>query len=772
MSEIRDSVWIPSKTNTWDLATVIADNGDGNITIDIGGEKKEISKANVHRADSSHFQDHDDLCRMNHLHEAPLLDCLRRRFAEDKIYTTTGDVLISVNPFKAIPGLYETIIHYLDIPDDGFVDPTATSPHVYKIANMALVEMIHGKHGAVEGSSRNQSIVVSGESGAGKTEASKHVMHFLIEADQESGNSSSEQACDEKVLGEKIKNVLLQSNFILEAFGNSKTVRNDNSSRFGKYIKLQYSADNRLVSAFTETFLLEKSRLMNINANERNYHFFYQFLRHNKNQELSDRLLLKQPEHFKMLLDVNGNALSSSEDALYDNVLAALRVLGTTDEEIDELLKLIGAVLHCGNVVCTMLDDHTPTSALAHPDEEYDGVMGNVKISCTSAPLTRLTEWLGLSPQTFVGKLTTQRVKAGSRRSVSFKRLNQTEIMNNVAALMKWLYSSLFNWLIRKINFAHCSVTSNDRTASKFIGILDIFGFEILQTNSFEQLCINFTNERLQQQFNEFVFDREQVLYSQEGIDWTTISYRDNQHVIDLIGKKPTGLLILLEGQGMLNRGSSDEAPLLSTFNQTHDKKNSAYEKSRFGNDGKFSIKHFAGDVTYNITGFLDKNNDALQDDLMELMLCSTNIFIQNAIIATSLNSTRGVAGEAGFIEEISPQKIVKSLPVSNDEGPAKAKLDGTSSTLPPPPSAPSGGGNRLSTSSAGKKMASAATVSFQFRNQLDLLLATLRSTSPHYIKCVKPNTLKKPEIFDASMVLEQLKYSGALEVVRIRQEG
>lgn len=763
---MSNKVWISSKTNAWELGNLIKDNLDGTLTVEGSDGKKNLPKAEVFRTDPSHFEDTDDLCSMNHLSEAPLLDCLRRRFIKDRIYTTTGDVLISVNPYKRIPGLYDSIVKYLDVPEDGELDATATPPHVYKIANFALVELLYGKRsGFDKNTPSNQSIVVSGESGAGKTEASKHVMNFLIAADQEIKSTPTNNNVQED-LGDAIKKVLVESNIIFEAFGNSKTLRNDNSSRFGKYIKLQYSSDNRIISAYTETFLLEKSRLMNVGAGERNYHVFYQFLRGNKDVALANRLYLKSPEKFKMLLDLNGTALPSDQDSLYDELLQALETLGCSKAEIEALWSLLAALLHIGNMSCTVLSDGEIEVPESQENASYD--VGHVRIHSPTIPLEALTEILGISNELFVSRLTTQRVKISTRRSVTIKRLNEIDIMNNIAALIKWVYSCLFSWLIKKINFAHCSVSSDSTKAVKFIGILDIFGFEILQTNSFEQLCINYTNERLQQQFNEYVFDREQDIYRKEGLDWTSIAYKDNQHVIDLIGKKPTGLLIILEGQGMLNRGAADEGALVSSFNQTHDKNNTAYVKSRFGTDGKFTIRHFAGEVTYLVTGFMEKNNDSLQEDLMELMICSSNQFVQNAIVAVGLDSPP-LQGELGFIDQINQDKVVKSAGnLSMSARPGGAPPEDTKKRI-------ASTGRRTSlvaSDGGGKKLAATVTVSFQFRSQLDMLLVTLRATSPHYIKCVKPNTNKIPGQFDPFMVLEQLRYSGALEVVRIRQEG
>ncbi|RYG64921.1 hypothetical protein EON64_13000 [archaeon] len=485
--------------------------------------------------------------------------------------------------------------------------------------------MMHGKRLSMDPNTPvNQSVVVSGESGAGKTEASKHVMNFLIAADKEiqrPASSSATASNEEDKLGDAIREVLVKSNIIFESFGNAKTLRNDNSSRFGKYIKLQYSDDSKILSAFTETFLLEKSRLMSVGTNERTYHIFYQLF-HQDSQQVSSssssstrHQQLRKQLHlccgagsFRMLQDNEGKVLRSGQDELLEELESSLQAIGCTMEELTSLWTVLASLLHLGNLTCYNNEDKPPAEVETPAiDGHMHHIDGNVCIHSPTIPLSSLADLLGVTPEMFASRLTTQRVKVSTRRSVTIKRLNTVDINNNVAALIKWMYSCLFSWLVSKVNYAHCSVGGDSpsmasRRAVKFIGILDIFGFEILQSNSFEQLCINYTNERLQQQFNAFVFDREQDIYRAEGLDWQSISYRDNQHVIDLIGKKPLGLLCILEEQGMLNRGSSDEGALYSAFNSTHDKKHVAYERSRF-NDNRFTVHHFAGDVTYTIAG-------------------------------------------------------------------------------------------------------------------------------------------------------------------------
>jgi myosin heavy subunit len=351
---------------------------------------------------------------------------------------------------------------------------------------------------------RNQSIVVSGESGAGKTEAAKHVMSFLIEANSEL-NRNLDAAAD---VGDAIRKVLLDSNCIFESFGNAKTVRNDNSSRFGKYIKLQYTEHKRLVSANTETFLLEKSRLVNVGTGERNYHVFYQLLTAAAESSPAacaalsvdaSALRLHAAADFRMLADAAGAVLKAEDDGCLPQLCAALRTVGCSDKELAHMWTLLAAVLHMGNIDVT---SGTATGGSGGADQNEasssGGNQGLASIASRSMPLQQLAELLGVSVEMFENRLITQRVRISTRSSVTVKHLNPIDVTNNIAALSKWIYSSLFSWLVKKINFAHCSVSSHlsDIRAVKFIGILDIFGFEILQTNSFEQLCINFTNER------------------------------------------------------------------------------------------------------------------------------------------------------------------------------------------------------------------------------------------------------------------------------------
>lgn len=546
-------------------------------------------------------------------------------------------------------------------------------------------------------------------------------MRFLIAVNDASLNTSR-GGID---IGARIRDVLVDTNIVLEAFGNAKTVRNDNSSRFGKYTKLQYTEDNKLSSAFTQTFLLEKSRLTSVGAQERNYHVLYQVAKGSDASLDRESLRLTTVDDYHILTS-GGCTVAGREDndaELFFELCGALRTLRVSEPEMSGLWSLLAAILHMGNVRVNAGDE-----TQSH-------------IESPSMSLLDISALLGCSEEDFRRSLLYHMVKISKRSSVSMKQLTAEETTNNILALMKWLYNGVFTWLVRKLNAAYTldgGMGSSAGTVTKFIGILDIFGFETLLNNSFEQLCINFANERLQQQFNEQVFVFEQIEYEKEGLNWSCVTFRDNQPVIDLISKKPSGLLNILEEHGMMNRKPDDSA-LLTSYGQMHHQKHPAYEKPRFGEE-TFTVKHFAGDVSYNIQGFLGKNNDSLQDDLLELIKSSHNVFLLNMMALTSSEAS------PGFIAENT------NVVASADEGISAVKAAAV----------PTGG----------KKMASAMTVSFQFRHQLDDLVATLRATRPHYIKCLKPNGHKSPEEYDPSLVMEQLRYSGILEVVRIRREG
>jgi len=761
------SVWIPSKEHAWVKALVVSFHAERDeVTVKnpenaSNGDNDGIltfPQSAVHLVDLSHLFLHDDLCRMNRLHDAPLLDILRRRYAEDSIYSTTSDmILVSVNPYKSIPGLYANPLRYFDVPADGETLATgALSPHVFSVANRALYALInpHASGDVTRKRLTNQSIVVSGESGAGKTEASKQVMAFLVAANTElvkRVNSSTTANLEE--IAARIELEVIGSNFVFEAFGNAKTLRNDNSSRFGKYIKLQYSAENVLLSAYTDTFLLEKSRILSVNSGESNYHVFYYLIR---GLEAANPALAKEVgltgtsfESFRILSDGHQQCYwdKHEENESLEALTLALDHVNFSREEQVEIFRLLAVVLHLGNVALKSRDDDSNI----------------VDLTCSTISVDLLATLLGLDTITLQMKLTQRLVRIRGRSSVATKQLNEKEIRNNINAFIKMIYTGIFSFIVRKINYAHSHPDQNALKASKFIGILDIFGFEIFQFNSFEQLCINFANERLQQHFNDHVFVSEQEEYAKEGLDGSFITYSDNQDVIDLVIKKPGGLFCVLDDFAKVNK--TDDAQLLINYHQVHSGPhgNSRYLKPRLNYQECFTIQHFAGSVTYTIgeavDSFLFKNNDALEEGLAEGVMISSNVFFKN-IGSYVIGDPQDTPNELGYVPELTSSQFGDEVVVDiNTLSDNKGGDGDADDSLPNPPS-------------GGKAMASSKTVSKRFISQVNRLMSTLQVTEPHYIKCMKPNPNKASGVFVGPLMLEQLRYSGVLEVVRIRREG
>ena len=488
----------------------------------------------------------------------------------------------------------------------------------------------------------------------------------------------------------------MDSNVVLEAFGNAKTVRNDNSSRFGKYIKMKYDDSLTIIGAKTDTFLLEKSRLIHVDDGERNYHVFYQMCAGH-----SSRSVLPATE-YKLLSQGNTIKVNEGVDDKEEFMLTkqALNTMGVSEDDQLRIFDLLLGLLQLGNATSTMGEDEKATVDFAPPP-----TVGGAPTPPVS--LATIAALFGVDP-TLLKNAIVIRMQTSGRGSTTSIPLTPDQALNNIHALIKYAYGATFSYLVSAINAAHAIPSS---TATTFIGILDIFGFEIMRTNSFEQLCINFANEMLQQQFNQQVFVLEKVRYEDEGLTTDTIEFQDNQLVIDLISKKPTGLFITLEEHGMMNR-KPDNSALLTNYHKNHDQ-HPNYAKPRFKGDN-FIVKHFAGDVTYDITSFIEKNNDSLNEQLVLLMKSSSVKLIQDTF-------------------ELATEEPAKEEPKD------------------------AGGRARNTVTARGGKMAQKVTVSSIFRVGLEALVTQLAQTNPHYIKCIKPNAVKLPGGFSNTMVCEQV---------------
>ncbi|KAK7249948.1 hypothetical protein SO694_00005561 [Aureococcus anophagefferens] len=652
---LEERVWVPCKRDVWRLATALVRPGE-ELEIEVAGldgNPQRFRRKDVRDFDPSHLVPVDDLMRVNNLSEAPLLDALARRHAADAIYTAVGPVLLSVNPYKAIPGLYELppaedVAAALELPDD------AGAPHVFDVARRALKRLLATGGG--------QSVVVSGESGAGKTEASKLAS------------------------GPDLVAQLYGSNVVLEAFGNAKTLRNNNSSRFGKYIRLLYgTGSRRIAAATTETFLLEKSRLARVRPGERGYHAFYELLASGTRDWLAE-----DPAAYATLAGGAATVDGVDDGADFGALESALGDVAVSAER-PAIWDLLGALLALGTV---------------EPDDADENA--RVAFSGPSrAALELAAEKLGVDGSALEAAVAV-RASTSGRGSITEVNLNGHEVRGNLLAAVKHAYGRLFDWVVSRVNRAHGAAEGG---AAAFIGILDIFGFEIFEDNSLEQLCINYTNEVLQKQFNEHVFVRERELYAREGLECGSVSFADNGGVLDLIGAKKASLLALLEEQTLLSsKRSVDGAQLASVFHRALGG-NPAYAKCRFGAAG-FVVKHFAGDVSYVADEFIAKNSDPLSPEL-EFAL--------------------GGAAPGGLVAALFPR-------------------------------AGGGGGHR--------GFAAASSVSSKFRKQLGALRVALDATEPHYVKTIKPNGAFAADCASRPMIAEQLMYSGTLEAVRIRRSG
>jgi len=687
--EAGEKVWYKQKQQVWTLG-VVTDAGDSSPSITVTeldpdtckptNTSTSVRKTDTEGYDPSHHEDVNDCAMLNNLNQAPLLHLLRRRYFSNHIYTNVSNISISFNPYKWIDGLYD--------------NPSSTKytkdriPHVYSVASIAVEKML--------GDKRNQSVIVSGESGAGKTEACKKVMTFLAESSS-NGVDLSKGSVEDKVM---------RCNPFLEAFGNAKTVRNDNSSRFGKFIKIEY-AKEKIVGASMCHYLLEKSRVVQASSGERNYHIFYQFCKGASASQRAKWSITKAEDYF--VLSQGAMTVDNVDDKVdFEEVCESLSAVGASEGEITSILELLAGILHLGNVNFTAdKDDNSQINPAS-------GKSLDLAMKFLQCPILK-------------DKLVSRIVKAKGRASVYTVPLTAAQSLDARNALAKATYDNLFAYLISLCN----KTLKSTQSVSSFIGILDIFGFEIFEVNSFEQLCINFANEKLQSLFNHTVFISEQEMYKNEGIDCAYIEFQNNQPCVDLIEKKPIGLLPVLDELCLLGRKTDTDFTYLTQINNHHRGKTKHFGVSRFAAQDTFIVKHFAGDVVYAVEGFMQKNSDKLLPDLESAMLDSRSDFIREIF-------------ELGKADAAAVAAATRS----------RART--TSSSVV----------------SANTSTAKPTTIGYKFKNQLAGLYDDILCTNPHYIRCVKPNGNKRALDFDSLMVMEQLKCNGTLEMVRIRREG
>ncbi|WCJ21670.1 myosin putative [Euphorbia peplus] len=520
----------------------------------------------------------DDMTKLQYLHEPAVLHNLASRYAISEIYTYTGNILIAVNPFQKLPHLYD--VDMMERYKGSQIGEL--HPHVFAIADIAYRKMIH------EGQSN--SILVSGESGAGKTETTKMLMKYIAHLGGQ--NVTEGWAVEERVL---------ESNPVLEAFGNAKTVRNNNSSRFGKFVEIQFDQRGRISGAAIRTYLLERCRVCQISDSERNYHCFYNLCAAPK--EEIEKYKLGDPKSFHYLNQSHCYELADIDDAQdYLATRRAMDIIGMSENEQEAIFRVVAAILHLGNICFSKGDDID--SSVVKDESKFHLQMTAELLMCDPHSLEdALCKRVMITPEEVIKRSLDPQNAAISRDG-----------------LAKTIYSRLFNWLVDKINVS----IGQDPNSKCLIGVLDIYGFESFKSNSFEQFCINYTNEKLQQHFNMHVFKMDQKEYVKEGIDWSYIEYVDNQDVLDLIEKKPGGLIALLDEACMFPKSTHEtfSNKLYQTF-----KDHKRLIKPKLTRSD-FTIVHYAGEVQYQSDQFLDKNKDYVVPEHQDLLSASKCFFV------------------------------------------------------------------------------------------------------------------------------------------------
>ncbi|KAI4583230.1 hypothetical protein MJG53_008443 [Ovis ammon polii x Ovis aries] len=678
-------VWIPDSEEVWKSAEIAKDYRVGDKVLQLLLEDGTELDYSVDPECLPPLRNPDilvgenDLTALSYLHEPAVLHNLRIRFAESKlIYTYSGIILVAMNPYKQLPIYGDPIIHAYSGQNMGDMDP-----HIFAVAEEAYKQMARNN--------KNQSIIVSGESGAGKTVSARYAMRYFATVSKSGSNAH-------------VEDKVLASNPITEAVGNAKTTRNDNSSRFGKYTEISFDERNQIIGANMRTYLLEKSRVVFQSENERNYHIFYQLCASAQQSEFK-HLKLGSAEEFNYTRMGGSTVLEGVNDrADMIETQKTFTLLGFKEDFQMDVFKVLAAILHLGNVQIAAVGNER--SVISEDD-------GHLEVFC---------ELLGLESGRVAQWLCNRKIVTTSETVV--KPMTRPQAVNARDALAKKIYAHLFDFIVERINQA-LQFSGKQHT---FIGVLDIYGFETFDVNSFEQFCINYANEKLQQQFNLHVFKLEQEEYMKEDIPWTLIDFYDNQPVIDLIEAK-MGILELLDEECLLPHGT-DENWLQKLYNNFVNK-NSLFEKPRMSNTS-FIIQHFADKVEYKCEGFLEKNRDTVYDMLVEILRASkfhlcANFFQENPVPSSPFGSAITVK---------SAKPVIKP-------------------------------NNKHFRSTVGSK----------FRSSLYLLMETLNATTPHYVRCIKPNDEKLPfewtyiefySRYGILMTKQELSFSDKKEVCKV----
>ncbi|XP_066140640.1 myosin heavy chain, muscle isoform X37 [Euwallacea fornicatus] len=677
--DAKKSCWVPDEKEGFVLGEIRGTKGDL-VSVGVpGGEEKPFKKDQVYQVNPPKYEKVEDMADLTYLNDAAVLHNLKQRYYARLIYTYSGLFCVAINPYKRFP-VYTNRCAKLyrgkrrnEVP-----------PHIFAISDGAYVNMLTNHE--------NQSMLITGESGAGKTENTKKVIAYFATV-----GASTKKPTEEQQKKGTLEDQVVQTNPVLEAFGNAKTVRNDNSSRFGKFIRIHFGPTGKLAGADIETYLLEKARVISQQSLERSYHIFYQIMS-GAVAGLKDMCFLSND-----IYDYNSvsqgkitiNGVDDGEEiGLTDQ---AFDILGFTQEEKNDIYKITASVMHMGTLKFKQRG--------REEQAEADGTEEGEKVA----------KLLGVEAQALYTALVKPRIKVGNEFVTQGRNVNQ--VAYSVGAMSKAMFDRLFKYLVKKCN----ETLDTKQKRQHFIGVLDIAGFEIFDFNSFEQLCINFTNEKLQQFFNHHMFVLEQEEYQREGIEWAFIDFgMDLAACIELI-EKPMGILSILEEESMFPKAT--DQTFVEKLNTNHLGKSPNFQKPKPPKPGQqaahFTLGHYAGNVPYNITGWLEKNKDPLNDTVVDLFKKGTNKLLV---------------------------EIFADHPGQSGGGDAK--------------------GGR------GKKGGGFATVSSAYKEQLNNLMSTLRATQPHFVRCIIPNELKQPGLIDSHLVMHQLTCNGVLEGIRICRKG
>lgn len=696
----KNWVWVPDGNSFFDKGYITDYLSDGKCRVKVvknGNQESSlvVESSTLENCNPPKFNKCDDMAELTHLNEPSVVYNLFLRYNDNLIYTYSGLFLVAINPYKSLP-IYEDAMlkkyqtqpakderanlilpaGELSMTGLGLSDNTVPPPHIFATAENTFKNLLSNK--------KDQSILVTGESGAGKTENTKRIIQYLSSTTNRS--SPTESSTDKSGTHTCIDTKILQANPILESFGNAKTLKNNNSSRFGKFIKIYFSGYGSICGATIDYYLLEKSRVVTQAEQERNYHIFYQFLKGADEKLLSTLSLSRDLSKFKYLSHSNVSIPKTDDSKEFNQLMDSLNIMDFSKHETKEMFSSLAAILHMGN-----LDFASWTSEQASFKSD--------------APIETVAKLLGVPKLDLVENMLRPKVKAG--REIMQKLQRASEAKFTIDAFAKCLYEKLFQYIIERINQNLHFDSSNEQL--NFIGVLDIAGFEIFDKNSFEQLCINYTNEKLQQFFNHHSFILEQSEYLREDIQWEFIDFgQDLQPTIDLIEKRnPAGILQILDEACIMPK-STDEMFMQKLSTQWAKDKSEKFQQNKLKNG--FIVKHYAGDVEYLVDNWLQKNTDPVSNNLISIMKTSKNEFLRQLF--------------------------------EKDE------------------------------SSTDKKKPAVKSSAKKHKEQLASLMNQLELTEPHFVRCILPNLDKKPNKFDKTLVLHQLRCNGVLEGIRITRAG